>query len=192
MKLIKKILFLLLILIIAGVFVIRSNWFWNALSPVFHKDLLYKYSGIYKIDPLLIAAVIHTESKFNPMATSKKGALGLMQILPDTAKEIAGELGIDIVNEEDIYEVKKNIRVGFHYMARLLREFNGNLIFALAAYNAGISKAKIWAANYHGEDEDTVIANIPISETRNFIKRVLKNYRWFRAVRRLKRSLQGK
>jgi soluble lytic murein transglycosylase len=172
-------------------FLFRSNWFWNFLSPIFHKDILYKYAGEYKIDPLLIAAIIHSESKFNPVATSKKGALGLMQLLPSTGKEIAKELGINILNEDELYEADKNIRIGFYYMAKLYREFNGNLIFALAAYNAGITRAKIWAKDYHGEDEETLISKIPVSETRKFIKNTLHTYRLFKTIQKIKRITQS-
>ncbi len=182
---IKK-LFFLAVIVGVSVYLIRTPSFWNSLSPIFHKDLLYKYAGEYKIDPLLIASIIKAESKFNPIATSKVGAVGLMQIMPETASELAKELKIDYLNVEELYKPELNIRIGFAYIAKLHREFNGNTIFALAAYNAGIKNARKWAKSYKGEDEVENINNIAFPETKEFVKKVLKTYRNFRFIRRIK------
>ncbi len=140
---------------------------------------------------MLVAAVIHVESKFNPVATSKKGALGLMQLMPATARELAAELGLEVVNDDELYEREMNIRLGFYYLAKLHREFNGHRIYALAAYNAGLGRARQWAGLYHGEDDDTIIERIPIKETRDFVRRVRSTHRRFKFVQRLKRTLGG-
>ncbi len=184
---------LLLVLLGVGMLVglIASDWFWNAMNPVFHRDVLYQCAGEYKMDPLLIASVISAESSFNPIATSKKKAMGLMQLMPETAFELAQELKLDVVNEEDLYQPDVNIRLGFYYLVKLSREFNGNIVFALAAYNAGLSRAKVWAGSYRGESEDEVIRRIPLVETRGFVKAVLKSYRRYKWIQSLRQVVRG-
>lgn len=173
----KKIILIIILFITVIIFLMQSDWFWNALSPVFYKDILYKYAGVYKMDPLLIAAIINVESKFISIATSGKGAIGLMQVLPATAEEIAKELNMDYLNVDELYEPEKNIKIGFYYISRLQKKFNGNIILALSAYNAGISKAKDWQK---------------YKETKEFVNKVMRTYRRFKFIQKLKRTLQVK
>ena len=173
-------------------FFIGSNWFWNALSPVLYKDLLYKNAGKYKIDPLLAAAIIKCESTFNPIATSRSGAVGLMQIMPETADELAKELRADYVNPEELYKPEISIEFGFYYLVKLQKRYNGNIVFTLAAYNAGLKKTDEWFARYKGEDEDGAIRLITYPETRVFVANVLGTYKWFKFIQKTKRFLQVK
>lgn len=176
--------------VVLGLFV--SDGFWNSLNPVFHRDVLYQCAGDYKLDPLLVAAVISVESSFNPVATSPKQAMGLMQIMPATAYELAAELGMAVVNEEEFYDPDVNIRLGYYYLAKLSREFNGNMIFALAAYNAGLTNAKTWAKAYHGEPDQVVIRSIPFAETRGFIRGVLTRYQRYKWLQNFRQSIRGR
>ena len=189
-KLLKKGVLLVVVLFTLAFMILRSNWFWNSLNPIFHKHYLYKYAGEYRMDPLLIAAIIHVESKFNPVATSRAGALGLMQIKPGTAGEIARELKMDYVNVEELYEPEKNIKMGFYYIRKLYDEFNENLVFSLAAYNAGISKAKEWEKMYAKHSESDIIDNISYAETQQFVKKVIKSYNYFKTIQRFKRLMR--
>jgi soluble lytic murein transglycosylase len=170
----RKIILIILLVVLIALLLIRSDWFWNALSPIFYKDILYKYAGVYKMDPLFIAAIINVESKFNPVATSHKGAIGLMQILPSTAEEIAKELHMDYLNIDELYEPEKNIKIGFYYISKLQKKFNGDLILALAAYNAGLSNAEKWQE---------------FKETKTFVKKVMRTYKRFQYVQKIKRWL---
>ena len=174
------------------IFLTGSNWLWNSLNPFFYKDILYRNAGEYKIDPLFAAAIIHCESSFNPLAVSKAGALGLMQLMPETAAELALEKKIDYVNPEELYKPAVNIELGFVYLSRLKKRYGGNRIFALAAYNAGLKKADEWAVKYGGGDEEEAFKCIEYPETRKFISDVLGTYRWFKALRKIKRTLQFK
>lgn len=174
---VKRLILILLLIVTIVMLLIKSDLFWNLLSPIFYKDILYKYAGIYKMDPLLIAAIINVESKFSPVATSKKGAIGLMQILPTTAEEIAKELNIDYINVDELYEPEKNIKIGFYYISKLQKKFKGNIILALAAYNAGMSNVDKWQE---------------YKETREFVHKVLKTYNKFKFIQKLKRTLQVK
>ena len=182
---------LIVLILLIMILLISSNWFWDSLSPIVYKDLLYKYAGRYKIDPLLIAAIIKNESTFNPLATSRAGALGLMQIMPSTAEELAHELKIDYVNTDELYKPEINIHFGFYYITKLQKRYNGNIVFTLAAYNAGTKKADEWMSRFKGEEEES-IKYITFPETKQFALKVLSTYKWFKFIRKIKRTLQLK
>jgi soluble lytic murein transglycosylase-like protein len=88
-------------------------------------------------DPLMVLAVIQVESRFDPFATSPRGARGLMQIRPETAREIAPRLGIEWTSDDLLYDPEVNVLIGAWYLEHLLDRFDGNLDAAFAAYEAG-------------------------------------------------------
>ena len=169
-----------------------SDWFWNALSPITYKSLLYRNAGIYKVDPLLAAAIIKCESTFNPMAVSSAGAVGLMQLMPETAAELALEKKIDYVNYEELYKPEINIEIGFYYIQKLKKRYKGSLVLALAAYNAGIKMGDEWASSGLGKRPSEEISLITYPETRKFVSNVLGTYTEFKFARKVKRLLQFK
>ncbi len=115
----------------------------------------------FSVDPLLIKAIISAESNFDRTAVSKKGAKGLMQLMPAT---------INDMNVSDPFDAEDNITGGTRYFSRLLKTFNGDLNLTLAAYNAGPTLVK-------------KIGRVPkISETRNYVSKVIRNYRKYQAV----------
>jgi len=121
-------------------------------------ELINTSSKKYGVDPNLVTSIIKAESNFNPNAVSKKGASGLMQLMPQTAKM----LGVT-----NIFEPKENIEGGIRYFKSLLDEFNQNLPLALAAYNAGPDVVK-------------KINDVPpIDETKNYVEKVLRYYKKF-------------
>ena len=176
---------------LTAVYLISSDWFWNAFSPITYNNILQQYSEEFKIDPLLIAAIIKSESAFNPIAESDKGAMGLMQLMPSTAEALAHEMSLDYVNTEDLYNPEINIHLGYYYIVKLLKRYNGNLVFALAAYNAGTVKADEWLKNYRGDPDRAVVA-ISFPETQKFVKEVLSTYEMLKFMRKVKRALQMK
>jgi hypothetical protein len=125
----------------------------------FH-NIINRVAGRYEVDPHLIRAIIFAESGYNPKAKSKKGARGLMQLMPSTAEA----LGV-----EDIYDPEENIDGGVRYFRTLLDRFDGNVKLALAAYNAGSRHVR----NYEGIP--------PFKATRRYIKKVLKFHQQFKA-----------
>lgn len=96
----------------------------------------------YKFDPLFVLAVIQTESKFNPEIKGSHGEIGLMQIKPDTAKWIAQKSNFVFLNESDLFDPRKNIKIGVKYMSYLRKEFDSHPNLYITAYNMGPEKLK--------------------------------------------------
>jgi len=189
----KAVIILTCILVLLTLFFLAgSDRFWDALNPVLYQDLIYGNAERYKTDALFVAALINCESSFNRLAVSKAGAIGLMQLMPETAAELALEKRIDYVNPEELYKPEVNIEIGTCYIVKLLRRYNGNRIFTLAAYNAGLKNADAWYAKYKGGGEEEALRLITFPETRNFVNDVLTSYRWFGLIRKAKRILQLK
>jgi len=130
----------------------------------------------YGLDPYLVLAVIHRESLFDRLSRSPAGALGLMQLLPSTGRLMAKKLGWRDFSGRDLFEPQVNIDLGCRYLAELLRRFRGNLVLALAAYNAGEQAVRSWLKRKDSRDIFQFVEDIPYPETREYIKWVLSNY----------------
>lgn len=140
--------------------------------PLRHDDIIRQQAEAKDLDPALIAAVIYQESRFRPR-TSSAGALGLMQLLPDTAHFIADRTGGTRFTTEDLATPQINIQYGAWYMRWLLDHFDENEMTALAAYNAGIGNVERWLAR-SGQSRLGDVDEIPFSETRHYVRNVLK------------------
>lgn len=133
--------------------------------------------GSSKLDPFIVHALIKQESTYQADIVSKVGAIGLMQLMPYTAKDIARVLNISSLRLEDIFIPEINIKLGVRYMEEVFRSFNGNMIFAIASYNAGPQRIKQWEKKYDfTKDPDLFVESIPYEETKNYVKKVLQNY----------------
>src|SRR3954470_4822616 len=148
--------------------------------PLRHEDIIRQQAAEKNVDPALIAAVIYTESHFRDQ-TSHAGAKGLMQLMPDTADYIARKSGGTRFEREDLATPQINISYGTWYLRYLLTKYHGNVVLALAAYNAGEGKVDQWwqAASARGEKFD-VAKHIPFAETRDYVHRVLSARREYR------------
>lgn len=144
-----------------------------AMFPRKYNDLIEKYANEYNLDKYLIASVINIESGYDTNSVSKVGAMGLMQILPSTAFDIAGRIGIEI-EKNDLFDEEINIQLGAFYLRYLLDLFDGNIDNTLSAYNWGLSNVKNWINDGNIDDTGT-ITNIPVSETSNYLKKFKAN-----------------
>ncbi|HEU4685497.1 MAG TPA: transglycosylase SLT domain-containing protein [Nitrospira sp.] len=136
-----------------------------------------KLQGARGVDPYLIAAIIREESQYDLKAVSRVGAIGLMQVMPATANTVAQRVGIPTVGREDLFDQETNIRIGVRYVEQLLEQFSGNLVYTVAAYNAGPLAVNSWLAQYRQTSPDEFVELIPYQETRQYVKRVIRSYR---------------
>lgn len=143
--------------------------------PLQYDYMVRQYSYEDGIDPALVAAVILVESKFDESASSHRGAAGLMQIMPDTASWIAQQMHMTEYTPDQLNNVRTNIRLGTWYLAYLLKEYDGNKVLALAAYNAGRGYVDSWIEKYGWQKDFSEIEKIPFTETREYVKIVLLN-----------------
>ena len=143
----------------------KPSWYARLRYPLEYEHIVRGHARQYDLDAALLAAVIYRESKFDADARSSSGAIGLMQLLPDTAQGIAQLTGGNRFVVEDLYEPEINVRYGSFYLRRLLRKYD-DVRLALAAYNAGQANVDGWIAA--GEEE------IPFPETREFVDNVLE------------------
>lgn len=134
---------------------------------------ILEYSGKNKIDPFLVAAVIKNESNFDRNAVSKVGAIGLMQIMPDTGAWIAEQMGIKNFDPQDLYRTDANIRLGCWYLGELEYEFQRNWVLMMIAYNAGRGNTKAWMQENNWGYDFNRIEDIPYSDTREYVRKVL-------------------
>jgi soluble lytic murein transglycosylase-like protein len=137
-------------------------------------------AGGYRLDPSLIHAVIRAESGFDPDARSAKGALGLMQVMPDTARHVARLVEVAYAGEDWLLEPANNMAVGQAWLGRLAQTptVDGSLIHLLAAYNAGEGRLQRWLAGElaHAADDPLLfVESVPLVETRGYLKKVLGN-----------------
>lgn len=141
--------------------------------PLHYRESIDTYSARFNVDRNLAAAVIKNESNFDRRATSYVGAIGLMQLMPETAAWISTQLDEDEFDAMNLYESDANIRYGIWYLATLKDEFDGNDILAIAAYNAGSGNVRGWIEDYHWAEDFSDISAIPFPETRAFVRKVL-------------------
>ncbi len=154
---------------------------WRMAYPTGYIPQIRRYAAPH-VDPFLVAGIIREESLYNPKALSSVGAMGLMQLMPATANRIARRLGLDPVDREDLLHADLNVRLGVDYVAKLLRDYQGNLIRAVAAYNAGPKAVNRWIAKFGDRDPDEFVELISYRETRRYVKRVLTSYRIYQAL----------
>ena len=148
-----------------------------------YRDLVVESARRHDLDPRLVAAVVRVESRFDPRAESRKGALGLMQIMPETGAWVAGRIGLTEFEPEDLLDPATNLRIGTWYLQDLLRTFDGDLVLALAAYNGGRGNVRRWIEGRDlGGGVESRLAHIAYPETRRFVRRVLHGYRMYRLL----------
>jgi soluble lytic murein transglycosylase len=139
-----------------------------------------------KVEAAFVLGLIRQESAFNAAAQSPAGAMGLMQLMPDTAAQMARQMKISKFKPAQLTDPKVNVTLGRAYLDKLVDRFNGSYVLATAAYNAGPGRVRDWIDQYgdpREADTDVVdwIESIPFDETRNYVQRVMENLQVYRS-----------
>jgi len=170
------------LILVVGLIALYNNilWFMKYLYPLKYQEHIVKYSQEYGMDPYLVAAVIRVESGFSPNVVSKKGATGLMQIMPETAVWAAEQMDMKGFDASQLSAPETNIKIGTWYLSKLLEEFEGDTTLALAAYNGGRGNVREWMES--GVIKESVEDTIPFAETKDFVLKVKKAYNWYKKL----------
>ena len=136
----------------------------------------------FEFDPDLVYAVMREESTYRPEIASPAGAMGLMQIIPQTGDRIASSLGVPAFQADILFEPDTNIRFGTFYLKRLVGRFRGSDVLAIAAYNAGPNIVSRWLERDGRQAKDVFVESIPYSETRRYLRRVVRSLRVYQLL----------
>lgn len=170
-KLGRIILFIVVLVSLIGIF---HKPILKQVYKLEYRDVIDKHAIMYNLDKNLVYALIKKESKYDPLAVSKKGAMGMMQIMPETGKYIASLLGEKNFKKDDLFDAEINIKYGTFYLSKLYKDFNGNIGAVLAAYNGGEGNVRKWMAENNNElDED----KIPFKQTKSYVKDIKREYK---------------
>jgi len=149
--------------------------YWDDLVkrfPLAHRELVINYARQQQINPAWAFAIIRQESAFTNDARSHAGALGLMQLLPRTARQIARSLRLRF-RRNDLLDTDMNVRLGINYLKKVKDMFKGNSVLATAAYNAGDARVRQWLPKGGNLPADVWVEIVPFSETRDYLQRVM-------------------
>ena len=167
---------ILLVVIFMLVRVVRvQNIILKKIYPVDFNEYVEQYSKQNNLDKYMVYAIIKAESNFKPNVKSRSNAIGLMQLLENTAVEMSN----NIVTEDNLYEPEINIKLGTSYYAYLLNHYKGNNILALTAYNAGMGNVDVWIKTGVIKSDGSDIENIPYKETNNYVRKILNSYQMY-------------
>ena len=149
---------------------------WRIAYPPAYRDVVKRWAPTAGVPTDLVQAVMREESALDPKALSTAGAIGLTQLMLPTARQLARQAGVPLPSRRDLMKAEVNVRLGARYLGQLLRRFDGSLVMALAAYNAGPTPVVRWREERGGDDPDAFVEEIPFDETRAYVKRVLRSY----------------
>jgi soluble lytic murein transglycosylase len=172
----KKRVFALLLIGFIVILFMNSSFIGKKIYPIYYQKEIKESAEKHNIDPFLIAALIRVETNYKYQLESSKGAMGLMQIMPETANWIAEGAKVQAFKPADLFKPEVNIFLGAWYMNWLTKLYNGNVIYAIAAYNAGQGNVNHWKNNGIWDGRETDLGRIPFGETRHYVQRVLYYY----------------
>ncbi|HEV8308417.1 MAG TPA: transglycosylase SLT domain-containing protein [Methylomirabilota bacterium] len=155
--------------------------FWRLFYPFGYADLVKEAARRAGLEPFFVAAVIREESSYDARARSWVGAVGLMQLMPETARLVAADAGVRFADPAALWEPPVNIALGTHYLGQLRTRFPEPLLVA-ASYNAGPHRVQRWLAERRLTDLEEFVDQIPFDETRAFVKRVYTSWQHYRRV----------
>lgn len=157
-----------LIIVFAALWGIK--WGVARLFPMPYGEAVEKAAAENGVNRALLYAVMKAESNFDPEARSEKGAKGIMQMLPETAKWCAEKKGQEM---PDLSEPEESIHVGAYYLSFLLNRYGGEESVAIAAYNAGHGRVDTWLSDTAYSNDGKTLSNIPFPETEKYVKKVM-------------------
>jgi soluble lytic murein transglycosylase len=149
--------------------------YWEILFPRPYWTDLQRQSLANSLDPYLVASLIRQESEFNPGAVSHANAYGLMQLLPQVGKGEAKAAHIKNFSTATLLEPTVNIQLGTHYFKEMVTQYNGQVEYALAAYNAGSNRVDAWLQSGQYRDVPEFVESIPFTETREYVQAIVRN-----------------
>lgn len=158
------------------------RFFWEALFPRPYWTEVRKYSMQNGLDPFLVTALIRQESEFNPDAVSRANAIGLMQVLPATGKKVARQLKLQGFTPAQLTVPNVNLQVGAAYFRQMLDDYDGQVEYALAAYNAGSDRVDDWRKAGKYRDIHEFVESIPFTETREYVQAIKRNVGVYRRL----------
>ena len=180
----KIVIFLIALFIFIIFLILFKDSILKIFYPKKYEEIVSLYAKEYNVDENLIYAVIKAESNFDEKAVSNKNALGLMQIMEDTAKDIAKKNNIQVDENnarQDILDINNNINIGTKYLETLLEKYQ-NTELALAAYNAGTGNVDNWIEKNVLNKDGSNIENVPYKETNNYVRIILQNYKIYTKI----------
>ncbi len=181
----KKLIAIGIVIVIIAIFVLlfKDN-IMKMIYPKKYEEYVSIYADKYQVGENLIFALIKAESNFNKDSVSNKGAIGLMQLMEETAIDVANKNNIELDKEnirEDLLKVDKNIDIGTKYLSMMLERY-GNIEIALAAYNAGIGTVDNWIEKGIINSDGSNIENIPYKETNIYVRKILRDYKIYSSL----------
>jgi soluble lytic murein transglycosylase len=159
----------------------RTQWqllrqkpeYWYSLFPFPYNETILKWSGERQLNPLLVTSLIRQESRFEAKIRSLAGAIGLMQVMPETAKASAKQMKL---SKYSLFNPEDNINIGTYYLDFTHRRYDNNSMLAVASYNAGPHRVAKWVDRFGLKDLDSFVEKIPFSETQGYVESVFGNY----------------
>ena len=178
----RTLIILLIICVILAIFSIFNipNKILKQIYKKEYSQYVEKYSKQYNVDEELVYAVIKAESNFH----SSKGAVGLMQLMEDTAKDISKKANVQLVGTEvrqNLLDSETNINLGTKYLSILIEKYQ-NIEVAITAYNAGIGTVDNWIEKGIIKSDGSDIENIPYKETNNYVRKILRDYKIYKKI----------
>ncbi len=166
----------------------ETRGLWTLAWPRAYRPLIEKFCPSRGVEPDLLQSLMREESALDPHARSWAGALGLTQMMPSRAKDVAKLVGRSEFREEQLFEPETAVEFGCAWLGRLLSDFDGEPLHAFAAYNADTRRVRKWSEAVPGGDLDRFVEQIPIAETRGYVKRLVRSaaaYRWLYGAGRM-------
>lgn len=145
-------------------------------TMVRYQDQIREAAAQYGLRPAYIAAIVLNESSYDPRAVSSAGARGLMQLLPDTGRWIAGRLGLSGYTDDDLFDPETNLRLGAWYLNYLSDLYGGDPVLVACAFHAGHGNVDTWLTRYSRDGKTLSLSEIPMENTRNYARKVVDSF----------------